>query len=43
MAIRDRATAPALADRAAFRRYGIIVGTEFGTAALGAMILGLLG
>jgi len=43
MAIRDRATTPALADRAAFRRYGIIVGTEFGTAALGAIILALSG
>jgi hypothetical protein len=43
MAIRNRATAPALADRAALRRYGVIVGTEFGSAALGAVVLGLLG
>jgi len=43
MAVRDRATAPALADRAAFRRYGVIVGIEFGTAALGATILASLG
>ena len=39
---RHRSTRAALSDRAAFRRYGIIMGIEFGAAALGAAVLAVL-
>jgi hypothetical protein len=41
--LRHRKAPSALNDPAAGRRYGIIVATEFGTAGLGALILGLTG
>ena len=43
IAFRLRASAAALRDRAAARRYGIIVGVEFGLAGIGAGILGAVG
>jgi hypothetical protein len=40
---RARHEPPPLADPATGRRYGIIVGTEFGSAGAGAAVLGLTG
>jgi hypothetical protein len=40
---RSPASTAALHDRAAGRRYGVIVGVEFGLAGLGAAILGVVG
>ena len=40
---RSAASTAALHDRAAGRRYGVIVGIEFGLAGLGAAILGIIG
>jgi hypothetical protein len=40
---RSPASTGVLRDRAAFRRYGIIVGIEFGIAGIGAAVLGVTG
>jgi hypothetical protein len=40
---RSPASTAALHDRAAGRRYGVVVGTEFGLAGLGAGVLGIIG
>ena len=43
MAVRAPGTPSAMRDRDAGRRYGIVVGVEFGSAAVGAVVLALLG
>jgi hypothetical protein len=43
LAWRNWPTGSALSEPGAMRRYGIIVGVEFGVAALGAAVIGLAG
>ena len=43
VAVRAKGTPSAMRDEAAGRRYGIVVGVEFGSAAVGAVALALLG
>jgi hypothetical protein len=43
LSYRYRTSPAAMDDRASSRRYGIIVGTEFGLAAVGAVVLGVTG
>lgn len=43
LAYRYRSSPAAMDEQAAYRRYGIIVGIEFGSAGLGAVLLGVTG